>query len=105
VLIIAVHFLVWLANYQLVADTTPPDIIGSPSVSVSTRKATITWTTDRTSDSRIQYGTQSGKYQATESAISDQVKVHQVELTGLEAGTTYFYKTKWTDGGRQYRHK
>ena len=77
--------------------TTPADLIGTPSVSVSTRKATITWTTDRTSDSRIQYGTGSGKYQATESSIGDQVKVHQVELTGLEAGTTYYYKAKWTD--------
>ena len=77
--------------------TTAAELIGTPSVSVSTRKATITWTTDRTSDSRIQYGTSSGKYQATESTIGDQVRVHQVELSGLDAGTTYFYKSKWTD--------
>lgn len=77
--------------------TSPADLIGAPSVSVSTRKATITWTTDRTSDSKVQFGTSSGKYFVTEAAISDQVKVHKVEVTGLEAGTTYYYKAKWTD--------
>lgn len=77
--------------------TSAAKLIDSPSVSVSTRQATISWVTDRDSDSRIQYGAKSGSYHSTESAISDQVKIHKVDLTGLDAGKTYFYKAKWTD--------
>jgi hypothetical protein len=77
--------------------TDPPELISQPSVTVSTRTATVTWTTDRTSDSRIQYGTSSGNYVATEAANSDQTKTHSIELSNLSAGTTYYYKAKWTD--------
>lgn len=65
--------------------------------SVSTRKATITWSTDRNSDSKIQIGTSSGDYDDTETSNSNQVTSHSIQLTGLNAGTTYYYKAKWTD--------
>lgn len=78
--------------------TTPANSTSSPEVSnISTRKATISWSTDRQSDSRIQYGIKSGQYFATEAAISDQVTDHEVLLNNLSAGTTYYYKAKWTD--------
>ena len=77
--------------------TSPPELITAPSVSAGTRKASITWTTDRTSDSRVAAGTTSDKYGAFETASSNQTKSHTVELTGLEPGTTYYYKAKWTD--------
>lgn len=79
--------------------TTPADLISNPKVeSLSTRKTTIGWVTDRNSDSRIAYGTKSGSYYATEAASSEQVTGHQIELNGLTAGTTYYYKAKWVDG-------
>ncbi len=78
--------------------TTAANSTSAPEVSsVSTRKATISWSTDRQSDSRIQYGIKSGQYFATEAAISDQVTDHEVLLNNLSAGTTYYYKAKWTD--------
>lgn len=78
--------------------TTPANSTSRPEVTnVSTRKATISWSTDRQSDSRIQYGIKSGQYFATEAAISDQVTDHEVLLNNLTAGTTYYYKAKWTD--------
>ena len=77
--------------------TSPPDLIGSPSVEVSTRTAAFNWTTDRESDSRIQYGVESGVYFAGEIAVSDSDQTHRVDVQNLEAGTTYYYKAKWTD--------
>lgn len=77
--------------------TTPAEIITNPSVSVSTRSAKISWATDRTSDSRIQIGVTSNQYLGTEASVSDQVKNHEVDLNNLTAGTTYFYKARWTD--------
>lgn len=77
--------------------TVAAETIGTPSVQVGTRKATIRWTTERNSDSWVQYGTRSGEYLPGEVTYSEQTKVHSVELTGLEAGKTYYYKAKWTD--------
>ncbi|MBU1885400.1 fibronectin type III domain-containing protein, partial [Patescibacteria group bacterium] len=60
-------------------------------------KATITWSTSRTSDSKVQYGTTSGSYGDVEPSNSSQVTSHSIQLTGLTPGTTYYYKAKWTD--------
>ncbi|MCA9329731.1 fibronectin type III domain-containing protein, partial [Candidatus Saccharibacteria bacterium] len=77
--------------------TSPAELIGTPTVQASTRKATVQWVTERGSDSRVQIGTESGKYQPTEFALSDQTKTHQVDVSGLEAGTVYSYRVRWTD--------
>ncbi len=77
--------------------TEPANLISQPSTTVSTRNANITWVTDRNSDSRIQYGTSSGKYFTTEAAASLQTKNHGIELSNLDAGTTYYYRARWTD--------
>ncbi len=78
--------------------TEPAELVSSPSVNVKTRSATVTWITDRESDSRVQFGTSSGSYFAAESAKSDQVKTHTIELNNLQPDTTYYYKARWADG-------
>lgn len=77
--------------------TEPPELVGQPSVQVSTRTAKVTWITDRESDSRLQFGTIKGTFGATEAASSDQTKVHTIDLENLDAGITYRYKARWTD--------
>jgi len=77
--------------------TTPPELVTSPSVEASTKTASFHWTTDRMSDSRIQYGTKSGSYFPGEITVGTMTKSHQVDLLSLEAGMTYYYKVKWTD--------
>lgn len=77
--------------------TEPALLLSNPSVTAKTRSAVITWVTDRPSDSRIQFGTSSGEYFAAESAKSDQVTEHTVELNNLQPDTTYYYKARWTD--------
>ena len=53
--------------------------------------------TDRTCDSRIQYGTSSGIYFDEEVSNSTHVTSHSLNLTNLSAGTTYYYKARFTD--------
>ncbi len=78
--------------------TSPANLLSGPTADeISTKKATISWITDRESDTRVEYGTESGKYQATEASKSDQTVNHSIDLTNLSPGTTYYYRTKWTD--------
>lgn len=78
--------------------TEPANLVSSPVVSgVTTKKATIRWSTDRESDSRIALGTTSGRYSSSEVTVSDQVTAHEIELDNLSAGTTYYFAAKWTD--------
>jgi len=76
--------------------TTAPDLTASPSAVVNTKSSTISWSTDRTSNTFVKYGTNSGDYGA-EVGSSTQVAAHTISLTGLNPGTTYYYKASWTD--------
>ncbi len=78
--------------------TSPANITAQPTVSgLSTKKASIRWSTDRQSDSKISIGTKSGQYQPFQVASDAQVTDHRVELNNLTPGTTYFAKATWTD--------
>ena len=77
--------------------TSPANLISGPSVNATTRTAAITWTTDRASDSSVEFGTSPGQYFSTEAANASQVTSHSVTLNNLNAGTTYYYRAQWTD--------
>jgi len=78
--------------------TTAAGLSSGPTVSsITTKKAKISWSTDRSSDSKIQYGTSSGSYFSEEQSNSTQTTDHSISLTNLTAGATYYYKAKWTD--------
>lgn len=78
--------------------TTPAVIVAEPTVSnVTTKKAKISWSTDRASDSKVAIGTASGQYASSEVGNSTQVSAHTIELDNLSAGTTYYFVAKWTD--------
>ncbi|MCA9337913.1 hypothetical protein KC949_00010 [Candidatus Saccharibacteria bacterium] len=78
--------------------TSPALMVAEPAVSnVTTKKATLSWSTDRSSDSKIALGTTSGHYAASEVGNSNQVSSHVIDLDNLAAGTTYYYVAKWTD--------
>jgi len=79
--------------------TSPSDMIDEPNVSmVTTSKATIKWSTNRVSDSKISYGKDSRDYYKEEPSNSEQVTSHEIALNNLSPGTQYFYRAKWTDG-------
>jgi hypothetical protein len=63
---------------------------------ITSTSATITWTTNTTSDSRVNYGLTTGlgqtKHDATEGTT------HNIILTGLDPGTKYYFEVESTDG-------
>ncbi len=78
--------------------TTPATLVSEAVVSdITTKRATISWSTDRASDSKIQIGTTSGSYSPSEVGNSSQVTGHTIELDNLAAGTTYYFRARWTD--------
>lgn len=78
--------------------TAAPTLDSGPTASsITTKKATVTWSTSRTSDSKISYGTTSGSYGSVDASNTSQVTSHSISLSNLTAGSTYYYKAKWTD--------
>jgi len=78
--------------------TEPAALSAEPVVTnITTKKATISWSTNRTSDTKIQYGEGSGDYIDEEPSNSEQVTDHEINLSNLSPGTTYYFVAKWTD--------
>jgi hypothetical protein len=77
-------------------DTTPPVISDVWSSSISATGATITWVTNESSDSQVEYGT-SPSYGSITSLDSAMVTLHSKILTGLTANTLYHYRVKSGD--------
>lgn len=76
-------------------DTTPPVISAELASNITASAATITWTTDETSNSVVEYGVTTS-YGST---VSDPTNVtsHSVGLSSLAANTLYHYRVKSTD--------
>jgi len=76
-------------------DTTAPVITGAGASNITSSGARIDWTTDEPSDSKVEYGlTPSLGSVATGSGS---VTSHSVTLSGLQAGTRYYYRASSTD--------
>lgn len=84
--------------------TTPPTfnfVLSNVNSSVSTSSATISWNTNRASDSKVFYSTTSPAT-ISNSLVSNGSLVfnHSLALSGLEPATTYYYfVTSTTNGG------
>ncbi|MBI5147778.1 MAG: fibronectin type III domain-containing protein [Parcubacteria group bacterium] len=82
-----------------------PVISDVTAINVSDRSATVFWNSDKDSDSKVFYSTNSGLSGATEAgsaslvggSASSTIFQHQVGLTALNPGTTYYYYVKSTD--------
>ncbi len=87
-----------VSGYPTGKFTSPATLTSGPSVdNITTKKAIISWSTDRASDSKIAIGTESGQYGSSEVGNSTQVSAHEISLDNLAPGTTYYFKAKWTD--------
>ncbi len=73
-----------------------PTLVGEPDVTVQTKAATVMWHTGRKANSFVKYGKNSGDYGA-EVGSSELVTTHEIDIEGLDPGTTYYYKVLWTD--------
>lgn len=95
---VALFALVYFAQVSPIAraaDVTPPDITNVEITSVGEDTITITWKTDEDSDSTVNYGLQEdyGIVRIPETNQTD----HQVTITGLESGRTYYFRVVSAD--------
>ena len=81
---------------DMIGDTLPPEAGDFGSRSTGSSNAKITWTTDEFTTSLFEYGTQTGIYS---DSVSDELfrKLHEVELSGLSMGVSYYYRVTSTD--------
>jgi hypothetical protein len=77
-------------------DVIPPVISGVSSGSLTTTGATVSWTTDESADSQVEYGLTTS-YGSTTTLDTTLATSHSVGLTGLTAGTTYHYRVLSAD--------
>jgi hypothetical protein len=81
---------------QATSDTTPPTISNVAASNIGTSSATITWSTNETSDSQVEYGLTTS-YGSSTPLDTAMVTSHSMGLSGLEAGKTYNYRVKSKD--------
>ncbi len=75
----------------VITDTTPPVLSVIAASGITSANATITWATDEPATGLVEYGTSTGYgLQTTENIAL--ATVHNQELTGLQALTTYHYR-------------
>ncbi len=77
-------------------DTTPPTLSSISAGSLTTTGATISWTSDESADSQVEYGTTTS-YGSSTTLNASLVSSHSVVLSGLTGGTTYHYRVKSKD--------
>ena len=77
------------------SDTTAPVITGV-NATVTFSSATITWTTDEASSTRVEYGVTSS-LGTTIATNNTPVKAHSASIAGLNSGTTYYYRVLSSD--------
>ncbi len=79
------------------SDTIPPQIADVTVASLGDISAVITWNTDETATSQVEYGITSS-YGSSTALGSTLVMNHSRTVSGLVPGTTYFYRVRSTDG-------
>jgi len=76
-------------------DITPPVISGVGTSGISGSSATVSWSTDESSDSVVRYGISTSLSSVTSSDIL--TISHSLQLSGLSSGTTYYFEVESTD--------
>jgi hypothetical protein len=87
------------SSISVTVENSAPVISSISSGTPGQTSATITWTTDQSSNSEVVYGTTTGYGSASSSASN--VTSHSLTLTGLTASTTYDYEVVSTNVGSQ----
>lgn len=83
------------ATFTTITDTTPPSL-SSIASTPSSASAVITWTTNESADSQINYGL-STSYGSSSTLDSTLVTSHSVTLGSLATSTTYHYQIRSAD--------
>ncbi len=84
----------YIATY--LTDVTAPIISNIVATPHTGGTATITWTTDEASNTRVDYGNNASSL-SLNSAAANYLTSHSITLTGLSSGTTYYYRVSSAD--------
>jgi hypothetical protein len=76
-------------------DTTAPVLSSIAAGGITTQGATISWSTNEASDTRVEYGTTAAYGSVTAGAAN--TTAHTLTLSNLAAATTYHYRVRSTD--------
>ncbi|MBI2013636.1 MAG: fibronectin type III domain-containing protein [Candidatus Colwellbacteria bacterium] len=82
------------------ADTEAPVISNVEVTNITDSSATVTWTTDEDSNSRVDYSLTSPVNEATSFSVTrafDSTRTHSITLNNLSAETTYFFVASSAD--------
>jgi len=77
--------------YQFTMTNVKPNISGVTICQVDNRSAKIYWWTDIRSNGVVKYGTSMSALNETQASSDGAVLFHEVTLTNLKAGTTYYF--------------
>ena len=77
-------------------NSAPPVLSAVFASNIIASSATITWTTDETADSQVEYGTTTS-YGSSTTLDATSVNSHSQNLTGLTSNTLYHYRVKSRD--------
>ncbi|MFC2000816.1 fibronectin type III domain-containing protein, partial [Chloroflexota bacterium] len=96
-------------SFTTLPDTTPPVIVGVPDSSVTQTTALVVWETNEASTSQVAYSrtSQAGPFTTVAEVLAaygssspedpDLVFSHDISLSGLRAGTIYYYRVISSD--------
>ncbi len=76
--------------------TTPPAITEGPIVLPDSFAAVVTWRTERSASSFVEFGLTVDALKKEQGA-AEQIEAHEVRVTGLQPQTTYFFRVKSID--------
>ncbi|MEA3249304.1 MAG: fibronectin type III domain-containing protein, partial [Patescibacteria group bacterium] len=84
-------------NTFMTLDDTPPVISNVQVTGITGTSATITWDTDESSDSNVDYDTVAGPPYGDTESDATMVTSHSITVIGLTSGTTYHYRVRSGD--------
>ncbi|MEO5925045.1 MAG: N,N-dimethylformamidase beta subunit family domain-containing protein [Bryobacteraceae bacterium] len=74
-----------------------PPVISAITAAASNTTASISWTTDKASNSKVDYGTSPSALDLS-ATVATMVTAHTVPLSGLSAGVTYYFRVTSVEG-------
>jgi fibronectin type 3 domain-containing protein len=84
------------ATTQAPPDVTPPTISNVALSGVTTSGVTVTWTTNESADTQVDYGLTTG-YGQSSTLNATLATTHSATVSGLSPGTSYHYRVKSRD--------